>query len=298
MMADVLCLNPTYSTTRLLTREKPVIESPPDSRLRTMLVLPSYPGRQGEGGLRTKGYFKQSLPDKPLISVITVVFNGEPNLEETIQSVINQTYDNVEYIIIDGGSTDGTVDIIRKYEGQIDYWVSERDEGIYDAMNKGWLLATCDAFILFINNGDLVIAIPNLKNLAADNVYVGSVKLAGGGKFNNKIDFRLHLGNTIHHQALLINNKISPKQPFNIRYKTYADFDFIQRLYKSKISFKLIDGLSTYSPPAIASKELNIFEMSIIVYHNYGFHWFLLSFMYLIYQLVKQFIIKRCRVEH
>lgn len=263
-----------------------------------MLVLPPKSERQGEGGLRTKGYFKQSLADKPLISVITVVFNGEPNLEETIQSVINQTYDNVEYIIIDGGSTDGTVDIIRKYDGQIDYWVSERDGGIYDAMNKGWLLATCDAFILFINNGDLVIAIPNLGNLAPDNVYVGSVKLAGGGMFNNKIDFRLHLGNTIHHQALLINKQISPKQPFNIRYKIYADFDFIQRLYLSNYNIELIDGLSTYSPPAIASKELNIFEMTTIVYNNYGIHWFLLSFMYLMYQLVKRFIINRCRVEH
>lgn len=78
---------------------------------------------EGEGGLRTKGYFKNSFEDKPLIGIITVVFNGE-----TIQSVINQTYDNIEYIIIDGG----TLDIITKYEDQIDYWVSERDKGIYE----------------------------------------------------------------------------------------------------------------------------------------------------------------------
>lgn len=78
----------------------------------------------------------------PLISVITVVLNGEKYLEQTIQSVINQTYPNIEYIIIDGGSTDGTLDIIKKYEDYIDYCVSEKDEGIYDAMNKGTLVST------------------------------------------------------------------------------------------------------------------------------------------------------------
>ena len=94
--------------------------------------------RKLEGGLQAKGLFdKKSEPDKPLISVITVVFNGEKYLEQTIQSVINQTYDNIEYIVIDGGSTDGTLDIIRKYENEIAYWASEKDEGIGDALNKG-----------------------------------------------------------------------------------------------------------------------------------------------------------------
>ena len=99
--------------------------------------------RKLEGGLQAKGLFnKKSEPDKPLISVITVVFNGEKYLEQTIQSVINQTYDNIEYIVIDGGSTDGTLDIIRKYEDKIAYWVSEKDEGISDALNKGIKLSS------------------------------------------------------------------------------------------------------------------------------------------------------------
>lgn len=89
----------------------------------------------------------------PLISIITVVFNGEKHLEETIQSIINQTYDNVEYIIIDGGSIDGTLDIIRKYEAKIDYWVSERDGGISDAFNKGVKIAKGD-YINFQGDGD------------------------------------------------------------------------------------------------------------------------------------------------
>jgi glycosyltransferase involved in cell wall biosynthesis len=117
------------------------------------LFLLEVEGRKGEGGLRTKGYYKKSYEDKPLISIITVVYNGEKYLEETIQSVLNQTYDNVEYIIIDGGSTDGTVDIIRKYEDSIDYWVSESDKGISDAFNKGVQAAKGD-YINFQGDGD------------------------------------------------------------------------------------------------------------------------------------------------
>lgn len=88
----------------------------------------------------------------PLVSIITVTFNAEEYLEEAIDSVLNQTYKNIEYIIIDGGSTDSTVDIIKKFEKKIDYWVSEKDAGIYDAMNKGLKASTGD--IIGILNAD------------------------------------------------------------------------------------------------------------------------------------------------
>ena len=141
-----------FSTTLLLTTEKPVIENKPEDTFETLLFWPVGVGRRGEGGLRTQGYFKQSMPDKPLITVVTVVFNGEKFLDETIQSILNQTYDNLEYIIIDGGSTDGTLDIIQKYDHAIDYWVSERDNGIYDAMNRGIRLSLGD--IIGLVNAD------------------------------------------------------------------------------------------------------------------------------------------------
>lgn len=124
-----------------------------EEKFESVLFLPEGESRQGEGGLRTKGLLKKTYENKPLISVITVVYNGKRHLEETIQRVINQTYDNVEYIIIDGGSTDGTLDIIKKYEDKIDYWVSEKDAGVSDAFNKGVRVAN-GIYINFQGDGD------------------------------------------------------------------------------------------------------------------------------------------------
>jgi glycosyltransferase involved in cell wall biosynthesis len=90
-----------------------------------------------EGGRRLGGYRPATSPDRPLISVITVVFNAVATIETALRSVASQRYPHVEHIVIDGGSTDGTVDVLRRYDGQIDYWLSEPDRGIYDAMNKG-----------------------------------------------------------------------------------------------------------------------------------------------------------------
>ena len=99
----------------------------------------------------------------PKISIITVVYNGVLKLEATILSVINQDFNNFEYIIIDGGSTDGTLEIIKKYQDKITLWVSEPDNGIYDAMNKG-IKYSKGEYICFINSGDILIELP-IENL-------------------------------------------------------------------------------------------------------------------------------------
>ena len=97
-------------------------------------------------------------------SIVTVSYNAVATIESTILSVINQTYSNVEYIIIDGGSTDGTVDIIKKYQDKISYWISEPDQGIYDAMNKGLKIASGE-WINFMNSGDSFVHTEVLENL-------------------------------------------------------------------------------------------------------------------------------------
>lgn len=287
-MTDILSLDEGYSTTRLLTQEKPQIINTPEDKFETVLFLPEGENRKGEGGLRTKGYFKKSFDDKPLISIITVVFNGEKYLEETIQSVINQTYSNVEYIIIDGGSTDGTLDIIKKYEDQIDYWVSEKDKGIYDAMNKGWSLINLNSKILFLGAGDTILSLPSQKLLLSHDNYViyGKVKLENS-TFNSNHGWKLNLGNTLHHQALLVPKILHQSPPFNINYPTYADYDFNLRLYKTGSKFVYTDSFIGYAMPDGVSAKLKILEMSHISMKNSGFFWQSLSFFYCSYQFLR-----------
>jgi len=114
-----------------------------------------------------------------LISVVTVSYNAVSTIEQTILSVINQTYPNVEYIIIDGGSTDGTVDIIKKYADKIAYWVSEPDKGIYDAMNKGVVVATGE-WINFMNAGDIFTDSDVIDKLFHQNIIINRVGIVFG----------------------------------------------------------------------------------------------------------------------
>ncbi|MCB0791121.1 MAG: glycosyltransferase [Flavobacteriales bacterium] len=106
-----------------------------------------------EGGKRTRGVAPGRGGPGPLVSIVTVVFNGAATIERTIRSVLEQEWTDIEYIVVDGGSTDGTLDILARYEDRIDLWVSGKDEGIYDAMNKGVALCTGE-WIGLINADD------------------------------------------------------------------------------------------------------------------------------------------------
>jgi Glycosyl transferase family 2 len=159
----------SYGTTANLIDRRPQIQR----EFSAMLEIPNIL----QGGLRTKGLFKQINAEQPLLSIITVVYNGEKYLEQTIQSVINQSYENLEYIIVDGGSSDRTLEIITKYDEYINYWVSEPDQGIYSAMNKGTRLAV-GSHVLHLNADDLLFT-PNcleFLNLASfDDNHMRSV---------------------------------------------------------------------------------------------------------------------------
>ena len=96
----------------------------------------------------------------PRITIITVVRNGALLLEETIRSVAALAYRNFDYVIIDGGSTDGTLDVVRSYDKIVSWWTSGVDNGIYDAMNKGWAAASDNSFILYLGAGDRILALP------------------------------------------------------------------------------------------------------------------------------------------
>ena len=217
--------------------------------------------RQGEGGLRAKGYFKNSNVDKPLIGIITVVYNGEKYLEQTIQSIINQTYDNVEYIIIDGGSTDGTLDIIKKHEDKIDYWISESDSGIYDAMNKGIKLSNGNIIGLvnaddFIYETTLYDVSTSIVENTADYTY-GTVHLMDifgnivGEKSSMKkddIQFLKYNGMPFPHPSVFVCKHVYKEHIglFNTMFRLSSDYDFLLKLVDSNlksIELKEITGV-------------------------------------------------------
>src|ERR1700753_3582932 len=117
---------------------------------------------------------------KPILSVITIVYNNVRDIERTLLSVLNQTYPNIEYIIVDGASADGTLDVIKRYENRITKIISEKDEGIYDAMNKGLTAATGD-YVLFMNSGDELYARETVANVFAAatdaDIYYGETEM-------------------------------------------------------------------------------------------------------------------------
>jgi len=162
-------------------------------------------------------------------------------------SVINQTYANIEYIIIDGGSTDGTVDIIKKYADRIAYWVSEPDKGIYDAMNKGIKVATGE-WINFMNAGDefydkdVIKKFIPLINENTTIAYGNTMLIYSWGKMlgeNLPIEAMTHSMVTVH-QTALINTEYHRKHLYDISYKLSADFDFFHKAYLSKVIFQYI----------------------------------------------------------
>ena len=175
---------------------------------------------------------------QPKLSVITIVYNNAADIERTMLSVLGQTYSNIEYIIIDGLSTDGTLDIIKKYQDKISKLISEKDEGIYDAMNKGLAAATGD-YVLFMNSGDEFYANDTVAKVFAAaedaDIYYGETEMINDKgeslgqrrhKAPEKFTWRsFKYGMSISHQAIYVKRSIA--EPFNRQYELSADIDWI-----------------------------------------------------------------------
>ncbi len=246
-MDKTICLDQNYSTTCLLTKENPILEQRPEYKLEPKLLLTPNPERKGEGGLRTKGLFKRSLENKPLISIVTVVYNGEKHLEQTINSVLDQSYDNVEYVIIDGGSIDGTLDIIKKYADMIDYWVSEPDEGISDAFNKGIQLTT-GKIIGLLNADDWYedeCTSYIVKNFNKGNILHSKLNYWTDGQIefvSTPEQTNLEREMSISHPTVFIKRTVYETIGlFQTSYKLAMDYEILLRAYRQNISFYYID---------------------------------------------------------
>jgi len=193
---------------------------------------------------------------KPKITIITVTLNSEKTLERAIKSILSQNYSNLEYIIIDGGSKDNTLNIIKKYENHISKWISEPDKGISDAFNKGICMASGE-IVGLINSDDGLFknALHKLAGAYEKNidVYRGKVLLwntTTGSKIVEipSMHFRYApLKMNISHQSTFIRLDAYKKYGmFNINYKYSMDFDLLMRFEKMGAKFKYVDQILSY----------------------------------------------------
>lgn len=215
----------------------------------------------------------------PKLSVVTIVYNNVKDIERTLLSVLNQTYQNIEYIVIDGGSADGTQDVIKKYAAQLACYVSERDKGIYDAMNKGLALATGD-YVLFMNSGDELYNEETVTDVfetgTTADIYYGETEM-----YNHKwesLGQRRHCapetftwrsfrhGMSVSHQAIYIKRALI--EPFDLKYKYSADIDWIIKSAKKASSIVnthmyvakyLVGGISKKKHFASLKERFHIF---------------------------------------
>lgn len=191
-----------------------------------------------------------------LISIVTVVYNAEATLEKTIESVLKQKSKNIEYVLVDGGSTDGTLNILKKYSEKIT-WISEKDNGIYDAMNKGIELAH-GKWLYFLGADDILCDCLNevSTQLHEMTIIYGDVILKNeqkkyDGVFNS---FKL-IHKNISHQAIFYPSEVFKKYKYDLRYKYMADYFLNLQCWKDKsFSFKYIDvAIAEYNNNGLSS---------------------------------------------
>lgn len=243
----------------------------------------------------------------PLITIVTVCYNVAHELPATMESVINQTYDNIEYIIIDGGSSDNSVEVIKKHEkialekGIVFKWISEKDKGIYDAMNKGIALAAGE-WINFMNAGDYfydkkVLELFNkVATTETDIVYGDATIKYDNANFRKKQigEFKSFFkGIPFCHQSVFTKAKLMKEYKFDLKYWIAADFDFFYKMYKLKnIVFKFIPIMvSVYDANGISAQNVNAIIENKVIVNSYGaghqFHYVIRPFIFRIKRFFK-----------
>src|SRR5690606_29182389 len=181
--------------------------------------------------------------EPPILSVITVVYNDKKNIERTLLSVLQQSYPHIEYIIVDGASTDGTLEIINSHKEKISNLISEPDKGIYDAMNKAMKLAT-GKYLIFMNSGDVFYESETVEKVFATatdaDIYYGETEMINDqlqslGRRRHKVPEVFTLksfkyGMSISHQAIYVKRILA--EPYDSKYKLSADIDWILKIVK------------------------------------------------------------------
>lgn len=220
----------------------------------------------------------------PLISIITVVYNGEQFIEKTIKSVLSQSYKNYEYIIIDGGSTDNTLKIINKYRSHIDKIISEPDHGIYDAMNKGIKICT-GKYIGMINASDwyepdALVRVAEIANKDPD-VICSDLYTYDQSKHKTKLlksypsfSVLFWFEMRVFHPTMFVKKTLYKKFTYDTSYKIVSDLKIILQLMKSGYKFVLsVVPLATYSLGGTSSSGMKILKEEVRMKREIGFSW-------------------------
>jgi len=222
-----------------------------------------------------------------LFSIITVTYNASQWLERTIQSVISQSYPNIEYIIIDGNSTDGTLEIIKKRQSFITHWISEPDNGLYDAMNKGLKLASGD-YVWFINAGDSLYSKTTVQKIVdvlgvgnVPDIIYGETQIVDkqGGelamrrlKAPDKLSWKsFRMGMLVCHQSFLVKRIIA--EPYDLKYKFASDYDWCIHCMKTAdtiFNTHLILSRFLEAGLSAANRKKALKERYRIMCENYG----------------------------
>ena len=226
-----------------------------------------------EGGLRLKNIFKKDLPNKPLITIITATFNSEKYLEESILSLHKQKYDNYEHIIIDGGSSDETLNILKKYENKIDYWCSAKDKGIYDAFNIGMRLSA-GSYLGFLNSDDTYsddafdLLLKYIKNYSEKDFIFGAVKKHWGILYGYK-PYKIYWSwgfYSSHSTGFFIKSDAAKKVGFyNLKYKYSSDYDYFFRM----IVKKKLKGIGTKKEEVFGTFRRGGFSSKVKFYDHF-----------------------------
>ncbi len=224
----------------------------------------------------------------PLVSIITVTYNAEKYLDETIESVLAQTYPNIEYLIIDGNSSDQTPEIIKKYQDKIDFWQSEPDQGIYDAMNKGLAKATGE-YVWFMNAGDTIDTPDTLSRVIEKppfaDIYYGEAAYYDleGNYLGLRSEVMPHQlpeqltwqhfskGMVVCHQSIIVKKEVAPS--YDLRHAYSADIDWVIKVLKQTRSIRhthLI--LSKYKQGGFSKKFLrkSLWDRALILSKHFG----------------------------
>ena len=207
-------------------------------------------------------------------SIVTISFNSVKSIEKTILSVLSQSYSNFEYIIIDGGSSDGTLDIIKKYSNKLRY-ISESDKGIYDAFNKG-IVVSKGEYICFINTGDyynlnylekIAIELKNFEVISSNIILIGN-----SYKVLKPTYPHCNFGRQpfLHPSLVVKRDLFKTIGNFNIQFKVFGDFEWMIRLLQYKFTYKYIDIADVYFDANGKSSAYNPVEYfkSLILHRN------------------------------